>query len=68
MLGEKPMSPVCPKCACEAFKIVTGDDGKPISECLKCGTVFAETSATDRLAPRASRAFGMVLTIGHGWG
>ena len=64
------MSAVCPKCACNALKVVTGIDGKPISECLKCGTqtVFAETFATDRPAPRASRAFGMVITTGHGWG
>jgi uncharacterized Zn finger protein len=64
------MSAVCPKCACNALEIVTGDGGKPISKCLKCGTetVVAETFETDRLAPRASRAFGMVLTTGHGWG
>ena len=62
------MSAVCPKCACNALKTVAGDDGKPVSKCLKCGTetVFAETSG--RLAARASRAFGMVLATGHGWG
>ena len=64
------MSAICPKCACNAFKVVSGDDGKSISECLKCGTqtTFAETFAADRLAPRAARAFGMVITTGHGWG
>ena len=47
----------CPKCFNNSFKIVTGDDGKPISQCLKCG-------ATTAFAPGASEAQPVTVTAG----
>ena len=31
----------CPHCGTNAFRVLTGADGKPAAECLKCGRACA---------------------------